>query len=90
MGSVILKDVPPYVTVAGNFARPHGLNREGLRRRGYLPEQTRALRRAYRTVYRRGHGVEQAVAALATPAAQSEEVRNLREFLLRSKRGIVR
>ena len=90
MGSVILKDVPPYVTVAGNFARPHGLNREGLRRRGYLPEQIQELRRAYRTLYRRGHGVEQAVAALAEPATQSAEVCNLREFLLRSKRGIVR
>ena len=90
MGTVILKDVPPYVTVAGNFARAHGLNREGLKRRGYRSEQLRTLKRAYRIVYRQGKSPGQAVAALAELAEHSEEVRNLREFLLRSKRGIVR
>ena len=35
MGAVILKDVPPFVTVAGNSASPHGLNTEGLRRREF-------------------------------------------------------
>ncbi len=90
MGSVILKDVPPYVTVAGHFARPHGLNREGLRRRGYSPERIQALRRAYRAVYRQGYSVEQAAAALAEAAGQCADVRRLRDFLLRSKRGIVR
>ena len=90
MGSVILKDVPPYVTVAGNFARPHGLNREGLKRRGYGAERIRELRRAYRTVYRQGHGVEQAIAALAEAAGRSEDVRDFRDFLRVSRRGIVR
>lgn len=90
MGTVILKDVPPYVTVAGNFARVHGLNREGLKRRGYRSDQIRELRRAYRILYRQGKSLEQALAALAILAEESEEVRNLREFLLRSQRGIVR
>ena len=35
MGSVINRDVPPFVTVAGTYAEPHGINSEGLRRRGY-------------------------------------------------------
>ena len=90
MGTVILKDVPPYVTVAGNFARVHGLNREGLKRRGYRSDQIRELRRAYRVLYRQGKSLEQALAALAVSAEESVEVRNLREFLLRSQRGIVR
>ena len=90
MGTVILKDVPPYVTVAGNFARAHGLNREGLKRRGYRSEQIQELRRAYRVVYRQGKSLEQAVAELAAAAEESEEVRTLREFLIRSQRGIVR
>ncbi len=90
MGAVILKDVPPYVTVAGNFARAHGLNREGLKRRGYGPEQLQDLRRAYRIVYRQGKSLEQALAELAALAETSQEVRNLRDFLLRSQRGIVR
>ena len=90
MGSVVLKDVPPFVTVAGNFARAHGLNREGLKRWGYSSERIQELRRAYRILYRRGNSLVQAVAALAAPAEQCEDVRDLREFLLRSKRGIVR
>lgn len=90
MGSVVLKDVPPFVTVAGNFARPHGLNSEGLRRRGYEPDRIQALRAAYRTIYRRGFRMEQAIAGLAELSARSGEVRELRDFLLRSKRGIVR
>ena len=90
MGTVILKDVPPFVTVAGNFARAHGLNREGLKRRGYRSEQIQELRRAYRVLYRQGKSLEQAVAELAAAAEESEEVRTLREFLVRSQRGIVR
>ena len=90
MGTVILKDVPPYVTVAGNFAHAHGINREGLKRRGYRSDQIQELRRAYRILYRQGKSVDQALSALAAPAEESEEVRNLREFLLRSQRGIVR
>ena len=90
MGSVVTKDVPPFVTVAGNFARPHGLNSEGLRRRGYDPDRIQALRTAYRTIYRRGFRTDQAIAGLAELSTRSGEVRELRDFLLRSKRGIVR
>ena len=90
MGSVVLKDVPPFVTVAGNFARPHGLNSEGLRRRGYEPDRIQALRAAYRTIYRRGFRIDEAIGGLAELSTRSGDVRELREFLLHSKRGIVR
>ncbi len=90
MGTVILKDVPPYVTVSGNSASPHGLNSEGLKRRGFSPEVVRELRRAYKLVYRQGLTVEQAIPKLLELAADCPEVAPLAEFLAASSRGIVR
>ena len=54
MGSIINRDVPPYVTVAGNFAEPKGINSEGLRRRGYDTARIMAIKRAYKTLYKSG------------------------------------
>ena len=90
MGTVILKDVPPFVTVAGNSASPYGLNTEGLRRRG-LPGQTvKALKSAYKTVYKRGLTLDTAIEQLAEPATKSAEVHRFREFVRSSGRGVVR
>ena len=50
-GSILSRDVPPYVMVAGNPAVPHAVNSEGLRRRGFTEEQIRNVRDAYRTLY---------------------------------------
>ncbi len=90
MGSVILKDVPPYITVSGNSASPHGLNSEGLKRRGFDADAIRRLRRAYKIVYRQGNTREGACEALEELARECEHVRRLSDFLHDSRRGIVR
>ncbi len=90
LGTVIKEDVPPFVTVAGNFAQPHGLNVEGLRRHGFEAERIAAIRRAYKTLYRHQLRLEEALAELAQQAAASPDVQRLFEFLQRSQRGIVR
>ena len=90
MGTVVLKDVPPFVTVAGSSASPHGLNTEGLRRRRFPAQAVQALKSAYKTVYKRGLTLEAAIEQLAVPAKESEEVRRFREFVRSSERGIVR
>ena len=88
--SYVIKDVPAYVTAAGNPALAVGLNAEGMRRRD-LPEATRtALRGAYRTVYREGRTVSEACAALADAAAKSEAVRRFVDTVRASEHGIVR
>ncbi|MFN7645509.1 MAG: acyl-ACP--UDP-N-acetylglucosamine O-acyltransferase [Burkholderiales bacterium] len=51
-GTILLHDVPPYVLATGNPSAPHGLNTEGLKRRGFEPDTVAMLRRAYRTLYR--------------------------------------
>ena len=90
MGTVILKDVPPFLTVAGNSASPRGLNTVGLRRRDFPAETIQALKSAYRTVYRRGLTIEAAVEQLANSANASSEVDRFRRFVASSGRGIVR
>jgi UDP-N-acetylglucosamine acyltransferase len=90
MGSAMSQDVPPYVTAAGNLARPFGLNTNGLKRRGFSAEAMNALKRAYRTLYRSGLGLEEAKRELEKQAADSPEVRAFADFIARSKRGIIR
>jgi UDP-N-acetylglucosamine acyltransferase len=51
-GTILLHDVPPYTMVSGNPSAPHGLNTEGLKRRGFEAETVSLLKRAYRTLYR--------------------------------------
>lgn len=90
MGTFLPQDLPPYVTAAGNTAKPYGINSEGLRRRGFSPEALNALKRAYRTLYRSSLSLEEAKAELQAQAASCAEVALLLEFLGSSTRGIVR
>lgn len=90
MGSVLSKDVPPYVTVGGHPALPHGINSEGLRRRGFPPQTISAIKRAYRTLYVAGLRLEEALGRLAAQAAEVPEIADLVAFVRGSARGIVR
>ena len=90
MGSVITMDVPPYVTVGGHPAAAHGINSEGLQRRGFSAAVIGQVRRAYRQLYRSGLRLEQAVAEIEGLAAATPELRLLVDFLRTSRRGIVR
>lgn len=89
-GSGINRDVPPFVTVSGQMAQPHGINAVGLKRHGFTRERIRAIKRAYRTIYRAGLRLEEAQEALADSAVQSEDVRQLVTFLENSRRGLLR
>ena len=88
--SVIVHDVPPYLTVAGNPSAPHGINTEGLRRRGFPATAIDGLRRAYRTLYKSGLTLEEAKQALAAEVDALPELRLWLDFLSVAGRGIVR
>lgn len=90
MGSVIPKDVPPYIMVSGHMARPFGLNAEGLKRRGFSAETLVNLRRAYKILYKSGLTVEQAKEKLRELVDVCPEANLFIEFLGKSTRGIVR
>jgi len=90
MGTYLPQDLPPFVTAAGNMARPYGINGEGLKRRGFSPETINGLKQAYRTLYRRGLGLEEARRELESQAADCPPVREILDFLAKTKRGIIR
>ena len=88
--SAVNQDIPAFVMVRGNMAEPHGMNFEGMKRRGYSPELIAKLRGAYKTVYMRGLKIEDALAQLAADAAAHPEVNLFVESIRSSTRGIVR
>lgn len=90
ISSVIVKDVPPYVLVSGNTAKPSGLNREGLKRHGFDNETINILRKAYKTIYREGLILKDALQILAELSKESDKVELMRSFIAASERGIVR
>jgi UDP-N-acetylglucosamine acyltransferase len=90
MGSAISKDVPPYLMISGNPAAPHGLNKVGLKRRGFSEEQVRNLTRVYKILYRQGLSLEEATAQIGEMAKTNEEVVRFAEFLKNSTRSIIR
>ncbi len=90
MGTYLPQDLPPFVTAAGNMARPYGINSEGLKRRGFSPQTINGLKQAYRTLYRRGLGLEEARRELESQAEDCPPVREILDFLARTKRGIIR
>ncbi|MBB5208478.1 acyl-ACP--UDP-N-acetylglucosamine O-acyltransferase [Chiayiivirga flava] len=90
MGSVINRDVPPFVTVAGVYAEPHGINSEGLKRRGFAPERIQSIKRAYRTIYKAGLPLAEARTQLAIAAETAPDVRTMLDFIDRSERSLVR
>ncbi|MFT5704081.1 MAG: UDP-N-acetylglucosamine acyltransferase [Shewanella sp.] len=87
--SLILQDVPPFVMASGQPGIPRGLNSEGMKRRGFSKESQIAVRRAYKTLYRKGHTVEEALVALAEES-DDEQVKLLIDFVANSNRGIIR
>ncbi len=89
-GTVVLKDVPAYVMASGNSAKPHGINLEGLKRRGFERDALNTLRQAYKLIYRKGLTVEQALDGLNELLPGCPEVGLLIESLEASTRGIIR
>jgi UDP-N-acetylglucosamine acyltransferase len=90
MGAMIDKDVPPFVKVSGYYAKPYGLNTVGLKRRGYETEKMLELRRAYKTIYRKGLTVKQALESLQEMVGRCPEVQLFIDFIRGSARGIIR
>ena len=89
-GAIVTRDVPPYVMVAGNPGVPHAVNSEGLKRRGFTEDQIRAIREAYRLVYRCDLKLSEALERLEPPAAERPELRLFVDFIRSSTRSIVR
>ena len=89
-GSILSRDVPPYVMVAGNPAVPHAVNVEGLKRRGFSEEQIRNIRDAYRIVYRSELKLAEALGQLGPRVDTQPEIRPFVDFIQASTRSLAR
>lgn len=90
MFSGVTRDVPAYCMVAGQPAAPRGVNSEGLRRRGFDEDQIRRVRWAYRTFYRSGLKLEEALEKIESRAAEGPELTEFAASIRASTRSVVR
>lgn len=91
MGAFVNGDVPPFLMVAQEkYARPRGINAEGLKRRGFDAERIAAIKRAYRALYLGEAKLDEARSALATLAEGSDDVRAMLSFIDGGERPLLR
>jgi UDP-N-acetylglucosamine acyltransferase len=91
MGAFDNGDVPPFVMVAQEgYGRPRGVNAEGLKRRGFDAGRIAAIKRAYRALYVSGAKLDEAKLQLAALAQDSDDVRELLDFVERGERPLLR
>ncbi len=88
VSSVVVQDIPPFIMAQGHNAVPRTINSEGLKRRGFTSEQITQVKRAYKTLYRSGHTLNEALAIMV--AMQSPDVQLMVDFISDSNRGIIR
>ncbi|MDZ7262004.1 MAG: acyl-ACP--UDP-N-acetylglucosamine O-acyltransferase [candidate division KSB1 bacterium] len=89
-GYRVTKDVPPYILASGDPLTFGGLNTVGLTRRGFSQETLRHLKRAYKIIYRSNLNVSQAITRIREELEETEEIKNIIDFIESSERGIIR
>ena len=90
IGTIVLQDIPPFVTASGNTAQPYGINSEGLKRRGFSADAITRIKRAYKTLYKSGLGLDDARREIGAMLADCPQLQLLVDFLAASTRGIIR
>jgi UDP-N-acetylglucosamine acyltransferase len=89
-GTVVLRDLPPFVIAEGQPARPRGINSEGLKRRGFTAEQIDQIKDAYKLIYMSGSIMAEVKEKLAEMARTSEHAGQMLSFIETSKRSLSR
>jgi len=90
MGAVINQDVPPYIIVASSYGKASGINKVGLKRRGYSDEVIRAIVNAYKLMIRSKKPRQQVMQEAAELINTYPEVKLMADFIEKSERGIIR
>ncbi|MBL1294571.1 MAG: acyl-ACP--UDP-N-acetylglucosamine O-acyltransferase [Thiotrichales bacterium] len=89
-GAQVNKDVPPYVTVAGQLAKPFGINSEGMRRHKFSSESISAIKKAYKLLYRSNMMLSDASKKISEMSQEHPELTIMLDFIGKSQRGIIR
>jgi len=90
MGAIINQDVPPYIIVASSYGKASGINKVGLKRRGYSDEVIRAIVNAYKLMIRSRKPRAEAMQAAAKLIEDYPEVKLMADFIMQSERGVIR
>lgn len=88
--SKIVQDVPPFMIADGNPAKMRGINLIGMERNGFDPESVKAIKEAFRLIYRSKMNTGQALTALRERITPRPEIAQIIEFIETSERGIIR
>lgn len=88
--SVVVKDAPPFAIIQGNHAKCYGLNKVGMKRRGYSPDTIKNLSHAFHLLLSAKLNTTQAVEKIREEIKDCSEVDLLVEFIESSKRGVVK
>jgi UDP-N-acetylglucosamine acyltransferase len=86
----VSQDVPAYVMVGGTPPAPHGINAEGLKRRGFTSTQIANIRHAYKLLYRSGLKLSEALAEIEALAAEQPELEIFAASIRDATRSILR
>jgi len=89
-GSLVRKDVPPYVKAAREPLSYVGINSIGLRRRGFDSEKIREIQNIYRLLYQKNYNTSQAAEIIEAEMEATPERDEILEFIKNSKRGIMK
>lgn len=90
MGAGVAKDIPAFMMVTGAPAVARSINMEGLKRRGFSREDIALLNKAFKTLYRRGLTIDNAVTEVEALSSTNSHIQTLVSSLRSSTRGIVR
>lgn len=88
--SVLVQDVPPFITVQGDRAAPVGLNSIGLKRAGYSTAALKDIKAMYRLLYNENLTVDDCIARILEEVEPSKWREEFVDFVKNSERGICR
>lgn len=89
-GTVLRRDVPPFVIMQGDPGEPRGVNVEGLRRRGFTAAEIEPIKDAYKLIYLSGQLMADVRTQLAEMGQRSPQVAQMATFIEQSKRALQR
>lgn len=89
-GSIIVKDVAAFVTISGNPAQTHGINKEGMRRKGWSAQTIQNLDKAYRIAFRSSLLKDEVLIKLDKLLSDEPKIALLIQSIQKSKRGLIK
>ena len=89
-GAMVRKDVPPYITAAGEPLSYAGVNSVGLKRRSYTNDEINTIQSIYRIMYQSGKNISQAVEVIERDFSDSAQAQVILDFVEQSNRGLIR